>query len=159
MRSIKHIYIHHTASPQTTTVDTIRRWHTSKGWSDVGYHVVIRRGDGGFWLAEAGRPASIAGAHVKGDNAESLGVAICGRYHPGDGDDGAPPDAALDLAAEIVSAWCRDLGLDPLDAVKGHKEFHGAATVCPGDHFDMPDFQARVLRRMDPSVYPERRGT
>ena len=155
MREIKRIYIHHTASPQTTTVEQIRRWHKARGWSDIGYHVVIYRNVEGAWWAEAGRPVEIAGAHVAGDNAHSIGIAICGRYHPGPGDDGPPPEAALELAAEVAAAWCRHLGLKPLDAVKGHREGPGAATVCPGDHFDIEEFRVRVLRRMVPGVWPD----
>ena len=55
------------------TVKTIRNWHTSRGWSDVGYHFVIGT-KGELW---AGRSLEYQGAHTKGHN-NSIGVAYVG---------------------------------------------------------------------------------
>ena len=45
-----------------------------KGWSDIGYHLVIRR-DG---LIEFGRAANAVGAHVLGYNRISFGIVMVG---------------------------------------------------------------------------------
>jgi N-acetyl-anhydromuramyl-L-alanine amidase AmpD len=55
-------------------VERIREWHISKGWSDIGYHLVIRR-DGRI---EAGRHLDEVGAHVAGHNLHSIGVCMVG---------------------------------------------------------------------------------
>jgi N-acetyl-anhydromuramyl-L-alanine amidase AmpD len=57
-------------------VRQIREWHISppRNWSDIGYHLVIRR-DG---MIEAGRPLEEIGAHVAGHNSDSVGVCLVG---------------------------------------------------------------------------------
>lgn len=55
-------------------VKEIRKWHKKRGWSDVGYHKVIRR-DG---TVEDGRDMADVGAHVKGKNKTSVGICMVG---------------------------------------------------------------------------------
>ena len=39
---IDRLIVHHSASPRSTTLKDIRRWHVDeRGWEDVGYHFVI----------------------------------------------------------------------------------------------------------------------
>lgn len=52
----------------------IRGWHVKNGWSDIGYHLVIRR-DG---VAEVGRPLDRVGAHTVGRNHDSIGIVLAG---------------------------------------------------------------------------------
>lgn len=49
-------------------------WHRQRGWKMIGYHYVIRRSG----LIEPGRMESEIGAHVRGDNAKSIGVCLVG---------------------------------------------------------------------------------
>lgn len=77
MREINEIIIHCTYTYPDMDIDaeTIRKWHVEdNGWSDIGYHFVIKR-DG---TIEGGRPVERAGAHTKGHNANSIGVAMAG---------------------------------------------------------------------------------
>lgn len=55
--------------------EEIRRWHVGRnGWSDIGYHAVIRRsGD-----MDHGRKIEIVGAHAYGHNSDSIGVCLVG---------------------------------------------------------------------------------
>jgi N-acetyl-anhydromuramyl-L-alanine amidase AmpD len=62
----------------------IRGWHKMKGWSDIGYHYVIRRNG----ELETGRPLERAGAHVRGHNKNSVGVCLIGGV-----DDRGNPEA------------------------------------------------------------------
>ncbi len=67
-------------------VAEIRRWHTDpkkmvdgknvggRGWSDIGYHYVIKR-DG---TLQVGRPLERAGAHARGHNKHSIGLCLVG---------------------------------------------------------------------------------
>ena len=77
MRSIDTIVIHCLATPECRDVhiDEVRRWHVEeRGWSDVGYQWLIAL-DGSI---EKGRPESKSGAHAKGYNSRSIGVAYVG---------------------------------------------------------------------------------
>lgn len=76
MRPIDLIVIHASDTPASMDIGAaeIRDWHLQRGWSDVGYHHVIRR-DG---FVEEGRPHQVAGAHVRGHNARSIGICLVG---------------------------------------------------------------------------------
>lgn len=80
MRAINLIVVHCSATPASRDIGVaeIRAMHKRQGWKDVGYHFVIRR-DG---RVETGRPLSIAGAHVAGHNAKSIGICLVGGVKP-----------------------------------------------------------------------------
>lgn len=68
MRHIDKIIIHCSATPPDRHIgaDEIRLWHIrDKGWTDIGYHSVIRR-DG---AVEAGRGLELPGAHTQATTA------------------------------------------------------------------------------------------
>lgn len=75
-RQIDGIVIHCTATKpgQDLTVADVRKMHKQKGWSDIGYHYLIRL-DGRI---EKGRDVDIIGAHVSGHNAHTIGVCYVG---------------------------------------------------------------------------------
>ncbi len=76
MRKIDLIVVHCSATPEGKdyTVDDIDLWHRQRGFKKIGYHYVIYR-DG---TIHAGRPENEIGAHVKGYNANSIGVCYIG---------------------------------------------------------------------------------
>jgi len=77
MREINSIIIHctYTKSDMDIGAAEVRKWHVDEnGWDDIGYHVIIRR-DGEM---DGGRPLADAGAHAKGHNANSIGIALVG---------------------------------------------------------------------------------
>lgn len=76
MRHIDTHIIHCSASPDDMDIGVkeIRQWHEQRGWSDIGYHFVIRR-DG---TIELGRPIEIMGAHAYGHNRDSIGTCLVG---------------------------------------------------------------------------------
>jgi len=127
MREIKKIILHCTATPAGREIDIseVRRWHTQgRNWSDVGYHFLIQL-DGHL---QKGRELTTIGAHTKGHNSDSIGVAYVGGLNAA----GDPADTMTceqeetfeHLAFALQLALCR-----PLD-VHGHNEFSGKA--CPG---------------------------
>jgi len=86
-RKTRYIVIHCSATRAGSDIgaDEIRDWHVNdNGWSDIGYHAVIRR-DGEI---EFGRPFDAVGSHVKGHNYQSVGVCMVGGLD----DDGKPED-------------------------------------------------------------------
>lgn len=51
----------------------IREWHLDRGWSDIGYHWVIRR-DG---VVEGGRRETTRGAHAAANDGNERSIGIC----------------------------------------------------------------------------------
>ena len=124
MRKINKIILHCAATPEgrTVSVDTIRRWHTNKGWSDIGYHYVIGlKGE-----ISKGRPIEKTGAHVRGQNRSSIGICYVGGVDVN--------MKAKDTRTEAQKNSLRVLLLDlmytyPNATLHGHNEFSSKA--CP----------------------------
>lgn len=130
MRKIGLIVIHCSATKPSMDIgaDTIRKWHTDpkpdgRGWSDIGYHHVIRR-DGSV---EPGRPIERAGAHVKGHNSHSIGVCMVG----GVDDSNKPESNFTDAQWKSLSTLIGQLeGEYPTASIKGHHDLY-AGKACP----------------------------
>jgi len=133
MRTVTSIIVHHTATPQTWTLEKTRAYHKGKGWSDIGYHYLIERDP---LLLRIGRRAGRVGAHAKGANAKSVGIVIVGSFLEEKLD-----RQTLCFAAQAVADLCVSYGLKSSD-VYGHNQVGTTATVCPG--FSMDDLRARV---------------
>lgn len=75
-RTINEIILHCSATPEGKdySVDTIRKWHLERGFSDIGYHYVIYR-DGSI---NTGRDVNISGAHCTNHNSKSIGICYVG---------------------------------------------------------------------------------
>lgn len=129
MRDLNRIILHCAATPEgrEVSVDTIRKWHTDpppqgNGWSDIGYHYVIHL-DG---LTEIGRPVSIQGAHVSGENEDSIGVCYVGGV-----DKDLKPEDTMTVEQEISFVeLVKSLRLTfGYLSVHGHNEYSSKA--CP----------------------------
>jgi len=103
--------IHHTASPEWTTVADIDAWHRKRGFDEIGYHIIIlANGE-----VKEGRSLDKQGAHAKGRN-DRLGIALVGYD-------------------KFNSEQLRSLGrvlkhYDVRDIERHHRE-------CPGDGLDI----------------------
>ena len=76
MRELKEIILHCTATPPTTTVESIRNYHVNvNGWNDIGYHYLIQHG-----VVKTGRTLEKIGAHCKGHNTGTIGIAYIGTH-------------------------------------------------------------------------------
>lgn len=141
MRPVNEIIIHCTATqpnwwadkPTSAKVQEIRRWHKAQGWRDIGYHYLIDR-DG--TVAE-GRPVEQVGAHVKGRNTGTIGVALFGGHGSAATDQFSDHFTLRQANAlrGLIAKLQADYG--PL-AVSGHNQF--AAKACPG--FNAPEWYA-----------------
>ena len=125
MRAIHKIIIHCTATREgdDISVDTIRRWHLNRGWSDIGYHYVIDiKGN-----INAGRPIELIGAHCKGQNKYSIGIAYVGGV---EADGKTPKDTRTKAQKDSIIRLVKKLkGCYPDVAIHGHNEFSNKA--CP----------------------------
>lgn len=129
---IAKIIIHCSDSPDNLDIGVaeIRAWHTAptpqgRGWRDIGYHYVVRRSG----LVEVGRYENgdsvleglEIGAHVFGQNSDSLGVCWVGRN--------APAPAQRTALLRHVRHLMNLHGI-PVEKVFGHYEFDKHKT-CP----------------------------
>jgi N-acetylmuramoyl-L-alanine amidase len=125
MRKINRIIIHCTATPEGRdhTAKEIDRWHREKGWASIGYHFVIRL-DG---TVENGRPIEQVGAHVKGHNADSIGIVYVGgcnkNMKPKDTRTREQREALLETVTNLQESY-------PHATVHGHNEFD-KGKACP----------------------------
>lgn len=125
MRAINRIIIHCSATPEGKdyTVDTIRKWHKQKGYSDIGYHYVIYR-DGSIMK---GRPLEKIGAHTVGYNTGSIGICYIGGLAR---DCKTPKDTRTKEQKESLLKLVHSLKEQfPNATIHGHNEF--AAKACP----------------------------
>jgi N-acetyl-anhydromuramyl-L-alanine amidase AmpD len=126
MRSLNKIIIHcaDTYEDMDIGAEQIRKWHVEdNGWSDIGYHYVIRRNG----VVEFGRPISKTGAHTKGHNVDSIGICLVG----GRGEGNAPDDNFTSIQKVALRSLIDALKftLNPDFEVCGHNEFSKKA--CP----------------------------
>lgn len=125
MRKIDEIILHCTATPEgrEVTVAEIDSWHRQRGFDGIGYHYIVHL-DG---TVEAGRPLAEVGAHCKGHNSRSIGIAYVGGCDRA----GNPKDTRTDAQRKslrlIVSHF---LDYYPGATVHGHREFADKACPC-----------------------------
>lgn len=124
MRYINEIIIHCTSTypKQDIGAKEIRAWHRANGWKDCGYHYIVRL-DG---TVERGRYVSQPGAHCRGHNAHSIGIAYVGGLD----EQGRPTDtrtreqraSLLKLVTQLTTLYhCK---------TTGHND-HNPNKACP----------------------------
>ncbi|MEU6538333.1 peptidoglycan recognition protein [Streptomyces sp. NPDC047000] len=153
-RRIKAAFVHHTASGNTyrcsqapSVIRSIHRYHVvSSGWRDIGYNFLVDRCGNVYEGRAGGVTEAVIGAHTRGFNTDSVGIAVIGTFSRS-----APPAAAVRAVARLA-AWKLGLyGADPrgstyltsvggnlyrkgknvrLKVISGHRD--GFRTDCPG---------------------------
>jgi hypothetical protein len=124
------ITIHHTETPNNTSVSPatrirqIQNFHFSRGWCDVGYHLLIGH-DGRIYQ---GRPENKRGAHAgSGNNTGNVGISFVGSFM-----NTLPNDAMLDAGARAIRGVAEEWNIDiNRSRVLGHRQMR--STDCPGD--------------------------
>ena len=124
-RKINEIIIHCAATRegQDYTAKQIDQWHKARGWSEIGYHYVVRP-DGSI---EVGRDISKVGAHVRGRNTGTLGICYIGGVDSANKfakDTRTPAQKAslLWLTKELAK-------IHNIKKISGHNQY--AAKACP----------------------------
>ena len=163
------VIIHHTAgangyseSQVPSIIRGIYAYHVlGRGWSDIGYNVLIDR-FGGMWEGRAGGlDRAVSGAHAANYNHVAFGVSMMGTYSNVE-----PGDAAIESFEEVI-AWKFGIhDVDPNDTVSypglstentiaGHRDV--GFTECPGDRIYNKFDQIRegVTDKMEGSDVPD----
>jgi len=149
-RLIKRIIIHHTASPFGDK-RAIDYWHRRRGFRKVGYHYVILNGyrtpydytrgrycETNVGRVEKGRLNSEVGAHCRGYNRDSIGIALVGNFEWQ-----TPTSRQWTALIGLCATICRAYGLDPEEAIGLHRQY--AATRCPGKNFPGANVLSRAV--------------
>lgn len=125
-RTTDSIIVHCTATTEGRdfNLETIRRWHKSRGFADIGYHYIVHL-DGRI---EEGRNCAYVGAHCQGKNETSIGIAYVG----GCATDGRTPkdtrtEAQRKALADLITKLRGRYGNIP---VYGHRDFSSKACPC-----------------------------
>ena len=131
-RNIDLIVVHCTASPDYLDIGVkeVRKWHLDRGWSDIGYHYLVRRNG----EIEAGRPEALPGAHAKGVNSHSIGIVWVGTNSPS-------PEQEKSLVGLVN--WLRGKYNIKIENVKGHREAVKTDKTCP--NLNMDRFRAELI--------------
>ncbi len=175
---IRLVFVHHTsvsAAANAYTADEVKdriyaicAYHVNvRGWDDIGYNYVIDR----FGTIYEGRGGGldVQGAHTKGFNSYSAGVAFLGYYQD------VPPSPEAQQAFESLATWILDVNhVDPLSTttvvslgspkfeegvsvtlpvIAGHRDT--GVTACPGNanYALLPTYRQTVASDPDPKIY------
>ena len=128
------IIYHHTAASDRP-ITSHHEWHLFRGWSMVGYNYHIRT-DG---TIEAGRPHNIQGAHVKGQNHRTIGIAFSGDL------DEYPPTIQQYESAIELQWWLEEYQGYGVLEISGHNDW--SSTSCPGKFMDLDVIRQGVIAK------------
>jgi N-acetylmuramoyl-L-alanine amidase len=139
-RYINELIVHCSATPEGCdyTVEDIRKWHKSSGWSDIGYHYVIYRNG----TIVNGRDVDLVGAHCAkgGHNQHSIGICYIGGVENKPGIPvhlQKPKDTRTEAQKMALLSLLIDLKkLYPSATIWGHHDFDKGK--------DCPSFDARA---------------
>jgi N-acetylmuramoyl-L-alanine amidase len=124
MRTINHLVVHCTATPQTTTVASIQRyWRENLKWKSPGYHFLIEANGTVHNL----QPINLPSNGVAGHNANSIHVSYIG---------GVNGQRAVDNRTEAQKTVLLRILTDlkkqfPRAIIQGHRDFPRVAKACP----------------------------
>jgi uncharacterized protein with LGFP repeats len=175
--SLRMAHVHHTAGTNAYTraqapavVRAIELYHVQgNGWNDIGYNALVDRFGTVYEGRAGGLDRNVVGAHARGFNTGSFGIAVMGDFRTV-----APPTAAVDAIVRTL-AWRLDLAhVDPLAtfngissgnerfgvgipvflrAISGHRDT--GLTTCPGERLYalIPSIAKRVAALGLPKIY------
>jgi hypothetical protein len=175
--TLRMAFVHHTAGTNDygpleapAIVRGIEVYHVEgNGWNDIGYNALVDRFGTVYEGRYGGIDRNVVGAHAKGFNTGSFGLAVIGDFTRVD-----PPAAAVDALVRTL-AWRLDLGhVDPLSmvsmissgnerfnagipvllrAISGHRDT--GLTECPGTRLYamLPSIAKRVAALGLPKLY------
>lgn len=125
MRDIKYIAIHCTATPQSATVESIKRyWRENLKWKSPGYHYLIEPNGNVNQLQHLDQIAN----GVAGYNSVSIHISYIGgvdsKNKPLDNRTPQQKQAILNILEELKKKY-------PKAIIQGHKDFPGVKKACP----------------------------
>lgn len=125
MRDIKYIVVHCTATPQTTSIDSIKRyWREVMKWRDVGYHFIYQADGKEVQLLSIAHPSN----GVKGHNHYSIHLSYIGGVDKfGKAVDNRTEAQKKKMLERIIALK----KMFPKAMIQGHRDFDGVSKACP----------------------------
>ncbi|XP_051254205.1 peptidoglycan recognition protein 5 [Dicentrarchus labrax] len=125
----QRVVIHHTALSKCTGLKectdgllNIQRVHmTERGFDDIGYNFLV----GGDGTVYEGRGWGVVGAHSKGNNHDSVGIAFMGNFN-----NDTPSTEEISSVKQLLQAGVSEGFLHSEYVLFGHRDL--ANTECPG---------------------------
>ncbi len=152
----KRIFWHHSLTKDGQVADSvgIKNWHTGKIGSsdpkaanynpyvsspmmDIGYHFLIELVHNRYEFV-IGRSLDLQGAHVKGQNADSIGCCLVGNF-----DLASPTCVQYHLCASLTRELMRKFSISK-ENVFAHHDFD-VYKSCPGKKFSMSTLQSMLI--------------
>ncbi|MFI9602580.1 peptidoglycan recognition protein [Streptomyces sp. NPDC052043] len=153
-KKVKVAFVHHTASGNNyscaqapAVIRGIYRYHVrSMGWRDIGYNFLIDKCGNIYEGRAGGVTKPVLGAHTRGFNSDSMGIAVLGTYGTS-----KPSSAAVTALARLTAWKLGRYGMNPrgktyltsaggnlyqkgkrvrLNVISGHRD--ALRTDCPG---------------------------
>jgi N-acetylmuramoyl-L-alanine amidase len=136
MRSIKYIVLHCTATPQNTTIESIKNyWKNTLHWKSPGYHYMIKA-DGEVVNT---LPIEQISNGVAGYNTPSIHISYIGgvdaKNQPLDNRTEAQKLSQIKLLRELKKKF-------PNAEIKGHRDFTNVKKDCPS--FDVKTWLKQI---------------
>ena len=116
------IFLHHTATSKTASIETINRIHLENDWARVSYHFAIED-DGDILLLN---DLTKLTWHTKGNNTKGISIVLIGNY-----ENYKPSEAMSESTRGLIDVLCNELDLN-IVSIKGHRDVR--ATLCPGKY-------------------------
>ena len=149
----KALTLHHTAGKSAYSrsevpgiLRGIQNYHVkSRGWSDIGYNMLVDRFGTIYEGRSGGFDTGIVGAHAAGANTGTFGVAVLGTYSSR-----AVPTAVTDAVAKIAVWQGQRWNYDPTTKFQYTSGGGGSSRFKPGTKVTLPRiFAHRDVGRTD----------
>ena len=137
----KALTLHHTAGKSAYSrsevpgiLRGIQNYHVkSRGWSDIGYNMLVDRFGTIYEGRRGGFNTGIVGAHASGVNTGTFGVAVLGTYSSR-----KVPTAVTNAVAKIAVWQGKRWGYNPTTSVKITSGGGGSSRFKPGTQVTLP---------------------
>lgn len=143
----RYIVIHHSATRKGNAA-IMDRYHSNRRHMQNGlaYHFVIGNGTSGCADGEVEEShrwrAQLPGGHAKQPwlNESGIGICLVGNFNRQ-----TMSKKQMDSLVNLVNKLRATYAI-PLSCIKGHGDFAGEHTVCPGYNFTMKKFKERLKK-------------
>ena len=146
MRDVKYIVLHCTATPQNTTVDSIKKyWKNTLKWNNVGYHYVIEANGNIVQLADESKVTNGVGGY----NTYCIHISYMG----GIDSKGKAVDNRTEKQKEVMFTKVKELlALYEGAELVGHCDFPNVKKACPS--FDAKEWfdKENIIGDLDPKT-------
>lgn len=134
LTKISKIVIHH-SHDDNHTLESIKKLHVSKnGWEDIGYHWLIDKN--GNLLQ--GRSEKFQGAHVFGNNQNSIGICLIGNL-----DEHSPSGKQIETLINFLQHKTKQYNISKQN-ILGHNDFPNVTKSCPGKFLNLEEIKRLV---------------